>query len=221
MTWVAVGISLALAAGGAAVSYNNTRRTARNTDNALADQIRNQSVKQREADAKVNETVGELEGSTAADERTKRLDDYMQTLRTSKGGLESGLTPAIGSAAFRADAAGDAQDVQKYAGDTAGLMARIDSAGLQRQGEAFSYGKLGTDLGLIGREARGRNWLDDLRVRRASQRNAGMDALSALLSGAGSAVASGSGGAAGSASASGTSGGNAFFNAGGLGGLGY
>jgi hypothetical protein len=190
MSWVAVGVGLALAAGGAYVSHENTVDTNRRTDNALAKQILNQSLKQREADRKVNEQVETLEGSTAADERAKRLDDYMQTLRASRGNLESGLTPNIGSSAFRADAANDANDVMQYAGDTAGLMARIDAAGLQRQGEAFGYGNLATDLSLIGREAQGQNWLDELRVKRAARRNAGKDALAAFLGGAGSAVGS-------------------------------
>lgn len=198
MSWVAVGVGLALAATGAYVSYDNTKKTNRRADNALADQILNQSLKQREADRKVNDQVTELESSTSADERAKRLDDYMQTLRDSRGKLESGLTPNIGSEAFRKDAAGDAADVMQYAGDTAGLMARIDAANLQRQGEAFGYGNLATDLNLIGREAAGQNWLDELRVKRAARRNAGKDALAAFLGGAGSAIGSAGAGSAGS-----------------------
>lgn len=212
MSWVAVGVGLALAAVGGAVTYENTKSTNRRTDNALADQITNQSIKQREADRKVSDQVKELEGSTSADERTKRLDDYMQTLRASRGNLESGLTPAIGSETFRADAANDAGDVMKYAGDTANLMSRIDAAGLQRQGEAFGYGNLATDLNLIGREAQGQNWLDELRVKRAAQRNAGKDALAAFLGGAGSAV--GSAGASSAGGSSGAAGDTAFgYNA--------
>jgi len=203
MSWVAVGVGLALAVGGAAVSYDNTRKTERRTDNALFEQIRNQGLKQREADAKVNNQIQELEGSTSKDEQAGRLDDYMQTLRANRGRVEAGLTPAIGSATFRADAANDAADVMKYSGDTANLLSRIDAAGLQRQGESFGYGNLATDLSLIGREAQGLNWLDELRVKRAARRNAGQDALASLLSGAGSAVGA-SGGGGGSAGATGS-----------------
>jgi hypothetical protein len=205
MTWGTVVVGLALAAAGGAVSYNETKRVQHNADDALSDQIRNQARKQGEADKKVNDQVKTLEGSTAADERAKRLSDYMQTLRARKGNLQSGLTPAIGSSVFRADAANDAGDVMQYAGDTAGLMSRIDAAGLQRQGEAFGYGNLSTDLSLIGREAQGQNWLDELRVKRAAQRNAGTDALAAFLGGAGKAV-----GSSGSSGSSGASGGTAF-----------
>lgn len=194
MTWWAVGVGLALSVGGAAVSYNNTKKTQRRTDNALFEQIRNQGLKQREADAKVNNQIQELEGSTSKDEKAGRLDDYMQTLRANRGRVEAGLTPTIGSDVFRADAANDAADVMAHAGQSANLLSRIDAAGLQRQGEAFGYGNLATDLSLIGREAQGQNWLDELRVKRAARRNAGQDALAAILSGAGSAVGSYSGG---------------------------
>lgn len=217
MSWVAVGVGLALAVAGGAVSYNNTRNTQRRADDALATQIRNQTLKQRDADAKVNEQVQALEGSTAADERAQRLNDYMDTLRTNRGKLESGLTPNIGSEAFRADAADTAAGVTQHAGDTAGLLSRIDAANLQRQGEGFAYGNLATDLGLISREARGQNWLDDLRVKRAAQRNAGQDALAAVLSGAGSAV----GGMGGSSGASSNAGNYVGTNYYGLGALGY
>lgn len=186
-------IGAALAAASAGTQYYNTQKTAKRADSALAEQIRNQGRKQREADAKVNERVTDLEGSTSADERAQRLGDYMQNLRANRGKVEAGLTPNIGSSAFRDDAAQDAADVMAHAGQSADLLSRIDAAGLQRQGEAFGYGNLATGLSLIGREARGQNWLDELRLRRASQRNAGLDLFSGLLGAGAGAVGSGSG----------------------------
>lgn len=185
-------IGLALAAAAAGTSYVNTRNTERRQDSQLATGIRNQSAKQREADAKVNDEVKQLEASRSADERTSRLDDFMQTLRTNKGQIEGGLTPGIGSEAFRGDAAAAAGKVQAGAANSADLLSRIDAPGMQRQGEAFSYGRLGTDIGLIGREARGQDFLDQLRLR-AIRRNPWMDAASSIMGGASSAIASGGG----------------------------
>lgn len=194
-------IALALAAASAGANYYNTTKTASRQDAALADSIRNQSAKQKEADAKVNAEVTNLEGSSSADEQAKRLSQYMDTLRTSRGKLQAGLTPAVGSAAFKADAAGDANDVLQYSGDTAGLLSRMDAANLQRQGEGFGYGNLATDLGLIQRGAQGQNFLDELRIKRAGRRSPWLDALSAGLSGAASGVG-GAGAAAGGTSTS-------------------
>lgn len=183
-------VPLLLTAASGAATYVNTQNTAKRTDNALADQIRNQGRKQSEADAKVNAEVAALENSRSEEHRAKSLDSYMDTLRKGRGQLEAGLTPTVGSDVFRADSADAAGDVQDFAADRAGLMARIDAPTDQRREEGFGYGRLGTDLDLIGREAAGLDWIDQLRVKRASQRNAGLDALSALLGGAASAAGS-------------------------------
>lgn len=160
MSWVNVGIALATLAVGA---YQQDRVADRQDDQAAA-AIRTQSMLQRKADAKVNEQVQNLESSTAEDERAQRMDSYMDTMRANRGKLQAGLTPTFGSEAFRQDAANDVADVQQYAADTAGLMSRIDAAGMQRQGEAFGYGKLATDIGLIGRQSAGEDFMSRLRM---------------------------------------------------------
>jgi hypothetical protein len=181
---------LAMAAAAAGTAYN-TSRTARRQDSAAADSIRNQSRIQRRADERVDQEVQELEGSTAADERQQRLGEYMQTLRAGEGGLTAGLTPAIGSDAFRADSATAAGEVKDYAAKNAGLMSRIDAAQMQRQGEGFGYGRLATDIGMIGRESRGQDFMDQLRMR-SIVRNPWIDAGAQVLGG----MAGGMGGGA-------------------------
>lgn len=179
----AAALPLLLAAGSAGLSYVNTRNTAKREDQALATQIRNQGDKQRKVDSRVNEEVTKLQGSTAEKSRKEGLDSYMQALLTNKAKTQNGLNPGFGSKAFQADAREAGADVNAYADETAGLMSRIDAPGQQRQDEAFGYGKLATDVGLLSREARGQNFLDELRVRNV-RRNPGMDALSSFLGGA-------------------------------------
>lgn len=212
-------IALALAAAAAGTSYYNTQNTAKKQDNALATQLRGQGDKQRKADAKVNAEVERLKGSTAEESRRKGLDSYSQALRQGKHKLESGLTPNFGSDAFRADSAEAAQGVQRYGADTAGLLARMDAPSQQRQAEAFGYGNLATDLNLIGREAQGQNFLDELRLR-AVRRNAGLDAAASFMGGMAGGIGSGAGAAGSAASAGGT---GSLYAAGyrGLGSVGY
>lgn len=187
-------VALALAAAAAGAQYYNTQSTARKQDNSLAMQIRNQGDKQRQADERVGEEVEKMQGSTAEASRREALDGYIAALRKGKGTLESGLTGGFGSDAFRSDSAQAANDVNYYGQRTAGLMSRIDAPAMQRQGEAFGYGRLATDLGLIGREARGQNFLDELRLR-AIRRNPNIDLFSSLASAASGAVAGGAGAA--------------------------
>lgn len=173
---------LATAAAAGAQAYN-TNQTARRQDSAAAGAIRSQSRLQREADARVNDEVQNLEGSTAEDERAQRLNEYMGALRAGDANLTAGLTPGVGSEAFREDSAAAADSVRGGAGRTAGLMSRIDAAGMQRQGEGFGYGRLATDIGLIGRRSQGQEFMDSLRMR-SIQRNPWIDAGAQVLQGA-------------------------------------
>ena len=180
-----IWIPLLLSGLSAGASIYNTNKTASRQDAATAASIRNQSAKQREADARVNEEVQKLQGSTSADERAQRLDQYMTQLRRNRAGQASGLSPVVGSDTFKQDAAGALEGVQNQAGMTAGLMARMDAPAMQRQGEAFDYGHLGTDIGLLSREAKGQQFLDELRMR-AVKRNPWLDAFSGLTGAAAS-----------------------------------
>lgn len=178
-----------------AVQYENSEQTARRQDNQAATSILNQSRIQKSADTKVNDAVQELQGSNAADERQTRLDDYMGTLRRNRVATEEGLSPNVGSAAFKSDAGNAAAGVHDYAARTAGLLSRIDAPQLQRQGEAFGYGNLATDIQGIGRQSQGQSYIDQLR-QNAIRRNAEMDLAAGVIGAAGGAMAgrAGSGG---------------------------
>lgn len=185
-------IALALAAAAAGTSYYNTEKTASRQDSAAADAIRNQSKIQKEGDSKVNDTVAKLAASNAASGKQQRLDDYLSVLRRNKDTTTAGLAPTIGSDTFKADAATAANDAQGFAAKTAGLMSRMDAPQIQRQGEAFDYGKLATDLGLVGRESQGQAFLDRLRQSRI-RRNAKLDLAAGLMSAGAGAAAGGVG----------------------------
>ena len=193
-TSTAIGLALAAAAAGG--QYYNTQQTAKRQDNQAALAIRNQSKIQKDADAKVNDEVTRLQGSNSADEAATRLDDYMNVLRANRARTENGLAPNVGSTAFQTDASNAATGVNDYAAKTAGLLARIDAPQMQRQGEAFSYGNLGTDLGLIGRQSQGQNFIDQLKLN-AIRRNAKIDLASGLMSAAGGSMAGAAGGGGG------------------------
>ena len=162
----------------------------------------------------MNQQVLDLENSTAADERAARMDDYMGQLRANKSNITSGLAGGIGSAAFRNDSAAAATDVLAGAEDMAGLMSRMDAPAMQRQGEAFSMGHLGSDLGLLGRQSSGQEFLDGLRMN-SIRRNPWIDVAAQV----GSAYAGARMGAAGASKAGGgtsltpiSQGGSASYN---------
>lgn len=186
-------IPIALALAGTAVQQAETRRTERKQDEALGQQLIQRGAKQRTADERVGEDVAKLEASRAEDERAQRLGEYMDTLKRGKAQATAGLMPQVGSGVFRDDAARAAADVLAGTEERAGLQARIDAPTLQRQGEAFGYGSLATDLGRIASQVAGQEFINRLRLA-AIRRRPEADLIAGGLSGAGKGMAgSGSG----------------------------
>jgi len=175
-------VALAAAAAASAASAYNTNQTAKKEDRKIAEGIRNQSAKQKEADERTNKEITSIEGSSSRDEEAKRLDQYAAQLRRNRPTVQGGnLNPLLGGSAFKADAANAAQGADAYAGQTADLMAQVDAPGMQRQGEGFGFGKLATDIDLISRESRGQAYIDELR-RRTVRRNPWIDMGAGMLS---------------------------------------
>lgn len=185
---LATGTALALAGTLAASGMQayNTNRTLSKQDASAAQGIRDQSRIQQKADVKVNDEVTKLEASRSGDERAQRLTDYMKTLTTARGKTDSGLENIALGDAFNAAGGKAKGDLAATGNRTADLLAGVDAAGLQRQGEANSFGRLATDIGLVGRESQGQKFLTDLRtrsIRRNPWIDAGASALKGLSSG--------------------------------------
>lgn len=189
-------VALAAAAAAAGVNQVNTNRTLSRQDAEQASGIRTQSRIQQQGDQKVNEQVTKLEASRSADEKTKRMADYMKSLVGARKKTDEGLQNSALGEDFNALGALASADLAGKGQDRAGLMAGVDAAGMQRQGEAFDFGRLATDVSLIGRESEGQRFLTDLRTR-GIRRNPWMDIAAATLQGASSGMAGSGGGASG------------------------
>lgn len=191
MSWIALGITLL----GAAASAYNTQQTAKKQDRALAAQITQQGKKQQQASAKIAEALAAQAQSDPVDEQAQQMESYLSTLR--QGQQNAGLNTGPGgfSEAYRQGAAEAGQQLGEYGSTRAGLLSRIDAPRLQRQNEGILFDTLGNELRMIGREASGQNYLDQLRYN-SIRRDPWLDALSGVASGAGSAMASGAGSSA-------------------------
>lgn len=181
-------IALALAAAAAGTEYYNTEQTAHRQDQQAAQSILDQTNIQKKANARVQQTIQQVQGSNAADARAQRLGQYMQTLNQAKARTTAGLTnPVVGGQAFQADSAAAANQAENYGEQTAGLLSRIDAPAVQRQQEGFDYGQLATDLGALQSQSAGQAFLD--RLKQASiRRNAKLDLAAGLMSAGAGAV---------------------------------
>lgn len=180
-------------AAGALAQQSENDRVIRKQDQETAQGLLNQSRRQQEADRRVNDEIAQLETSTAADDRAQRLGQYMQQLQRGQRQALSGLNSPVGGATFQADAGAARAGADNAAATTAGLMSRIDAPQLQRQQEAFGYGKLATDLDMEARASRGQQFIDQLRLRQIRRRPE-VDLLAGLATSAGGAMAGGGGG---------------------------
>ncbi|EMF58889.1 hypothetical protein [Stenotrophomonas maltophilia] len=188
-------IPIAIALAGTAAQQAETQRVERKQDQETAQGLLSQSRRQQEADRRVNDEIAQLETSTADAARNDRLGQYMQQLQRSRKQAVAGLESPIGGQAFQADSTAARAGSDSAAARTADLMARIEAPRLQRQDEAFDYGRLATDIDGLSREAAGQSFIDQMRLRNI-RRRPGMDLLSGGLMAAGGAMAGGGAGAA-------------------------
>lgn len=186
MSWVATAIFLI---GSAVTTYNTIETQNRQEDQAVAGVLQQQS-RQRQADSKVDKSVQELEQSSAQDERRKALQSYTSALNANKRSSSVGMPEGVGGDAFKSASAAANDDVRQYGMKNAGLMATIEGAGAQRMNEGFGYGKLGTDLNLVGRQAQGDDFINTLKLK-GIQRNPWLDFAGGVMTGAGGAMQQG------------------------------
>ncbi|MDV6189869.1 hypothetical protein RYH75_11450 [Stenotrophomonas geniculata] len=183
-------IPIAIALAGTAAQQAETQRVERKQDQETAQGLLNQSRRQQEADRRVNDEIAQLETSTAADDRAQRLGQYMQQLQRGRKQAVAGLEGPVGGATFQTDAGAARTGADNAAATTAGLMSRIDAPQLQRQQEAFGYGKLATDLDMEARASRGQQFIDQLRLRQIRRRPE-VDLLAGLATATGGSMAGG------------------------------
>lgn len=185
-------IPLAITLAGTALKANEDNRVLKKQEETALQQTIARGTKQAQADARADQEVQALEKSTSNDERVQRLDSYMQALQRASKSATAGLD-GLGGEAYQKDAAQAAANVLAGGQNLAGLQARIDAPALQRQNEAFGYGRLGTDLDAIKRQVAGDEFVNQLRLR-AIRRRPEVDLLSGIATGVGGAMAGGGSG---------------------------
>jgi hypothetical protein len=176
-------IPLAIAAAGSGASAYNADRTAKRQDQAAAAGIRQQGVRQREADRRVDTELDELAGSNPEAERRAANDQFMAQLQATRG-TATGSTPGVPGAAARygEQVSTNADASAATAAKVADLMSRVSSPLLQRQREGQGFARSATDIGMIGRAAAGDDFLNQLRLR-AIRPNPWIDAAGGVAQG--------------------------------------
>lgn len=175
----AIWVPLVLSAVSAGASAKNTYDTAKRQDNEMAAGIAAQADRQRQADQRVSQEVQAIENSSPEAERAAAQDQFLTQLRQSRAQQGGDARVGATSNEFNKDAAQSESNVVDFGKATATRLARIAAPGRQRTNEQVSFGRLGSDLGTIGRNSQADAFLSQLRAR-GIQRNPWIDAAAGV-----------------------------------------
>lgn len=190
-TGAEIAIPLLLAGGATAATTINADRAAGRADRIAAQGIRQQGVRQRDIDARVDQQIGEVAGSDPEMDRRASEAQFLDQLRRSRAAARGGAGVPGASGRYGEDLiTGDAA-VDSTAARVADLMARTNAPMLQRERELQGFDRLRSDVGTIQNAAGGDAFLNQLRVR-AVRPNPWVDALAGIAGGYGQARAYGS-----------------------------
>lgn len=160
---MATGAAIAAAAiaGLSAVDQNQTMRR---QDRETAAGIRQNMALQEQANQKVARTIQQQAQSNATKARVSQNDKYLQQLQQQQQLAQQRLARTGFGDAYDQLARRAAANEDSYATRLAGLMSAVDAPSLQRQQESYNFGDLGTELGMIGRDASGNQYVTQQKV---------------------------------------------------------
>jgi len=143
----------------------NQQRALREQDRAAAAGILRQQELQRQANARLQQQLADLEQSSPQDERAVSQAQFLEQLRRTRAAREATLMPLAGaSERFAQDLTAGMAENEARAQRIAELMASVDAPVMQRRAESEQFGRLATDIGQIGRASRGEDFLTRLRM---------------------------------------------------------
>lgn len=154
-------IAAAVLAGASAVDQNQTMRR---QDHDTAAGIRQNMSLQDQANQKIAQAIQQQAQSNPAGVQSSQNDKYLRQLQEQQQLAQQRLARTGFGAAYDKRAQLAAANEDNYATRLAGLMSAVDAPSLQRQQEGFDFGDLGTDIGVIGRDASGNSYVTGQKV---------------------------------------------------------
>jgi len=160
-----IWVPLALAALSTGAGVYNQRLTSRKQDAALAAQIRNQGAKQKEADVKVGQLIGQEKALTPKPQQAAE-EQAMAAVRSANAPSATAAlnVPGAVSKAYEGAKGNAALGISDYGNTMGDLMARTDAPRQARLDFAKNLGDYSTGIGQISRAARGQQFLDQMRL---------------------------------------------------------
>jgi len=160
----ALWVPLLMSAASAGVGAYGANQVAQKQDKIAAQGIRQQSVRQREADALVNNTIRQTQESNPEGDRESSMKQYLKQLQLTMGNANGPGQLGGVSDRYKEGTSGAAADIAGYGNKYADIFSRLDAPNLQRQREAISFGRLASDINPIAQASQSDQFLTNMRI---------------------------------------------------------
>lgn len=164
--WVPAVLSLV----GAGASYYANNQAAKRQNNAALAGIQQQEALQKQANARVAQTIGKVASSNPQQYQQQDTKQYLTALQQARAAAQQGYGTnpnPTGGNALQSWINRDNAAQTAYANQSAGNLAAVEAPQQQRMNEGFQLGNLGSDLGATGINSRNDYYLTNMAVNAA------------------------------------------------------
>lgn len=171
MSYVAVGVSVAMIVAGTAINYYNTEQTAKRADQAQAQEINQQSALERKANADTQAMLTkDAQNNNDTTQRSQLMTQFQKALAANQPNATGGLNQVGAVSGAYTKAANDAASgISQYATGQAGNLSDMSAPFLQRQSENSALANYGSQIGAINQQSQGDAALADIKMRGIQQ----------------------------------------------------
>jgi hypothetical protein len=157
MSYVAVGVSVAMIVAGTAINYYNTEQTEKKAQDTEANEINQQTALDKKANA---DTQAMLQKDAANDsdtsQRSALMNQFQTALKANSATATGGLNQVGNVSSAYTKAANDAASgISEYANSQAGNLSNMLAPTLQRQNENAALANYGSQIGAISQQSQG------------------------------------------------------------------
>jgi hypothetical protein len=192
MSYVAVGVGLAMMVAGTAINYENQQQAANRADRIQAQEIEQQTALQKKANQDTQQMLQkDAANNNDQSQRSQLLNSFQAAIKANQGTATGGLNQVGNVSSAYTKAANDASlGVSQYADSQANSLASMGAPALQRQNENAALANYGSQIGAINQESAADQGLANIKLR-GVQANPWLAAIGQGLSSAGRGVMGG------------------------------
>ena len=171
MSYVAVGVSVAMLVAGTAINYYNTQQTEHRADQAQAQEIEQQTALDKKANADTQAMLNkDAQNNNDTSQRSQLMTQFQKALASNAPNATGGLNQVGAVSGAYTKAANDAASgISQYATGQANNLSDMSAPFLQRQSENAALANYGSQIGAISQQSQGDAALANIKMQGIQQ----------------------------------------------------